>query len=933
MRQAKALKTIIFVFFMLGLGAVIAEGTPAGTEIRNQASASYTDSAGQPQTTTSNEVVTVVQPVYGVTITPDGTEAAPGQTQSGVPGSTVYFPYTVTNTGNDDDTINLTTDTNSSQDDFTLESPEIYLDENCNGQIDPGESAVTSVDLAADESACLVVAATIPSSADASTGENGLINITGTSQEAANAGETVTDDENWAEAVATENAVLTSTKSASPSGEISSGDEVTYTIEGSNVGGGPASGASVNGLGDTGILISDMVPENTSVDEMPTGTAGAGTIQYVKSTDGGNTWSELQAGDLPLEGDTQNYIGMLIIGGADFFPQGAQYEFTFKAVVDDGLDAGVSIENTAVVKFDSNGDGDSDDDGEEVTSNTTTNTIAPSYEVYNGPQDDPDSDGNGFTNSYTDPSGKTWNYTETTDDSDPRDDDAETIDGDVFGGDTVYFPFTIENNGNAEDSFDLSLDIVDPDTGDTADPTTWNCQIVAADGTTPISGPVGPIAAGETFDYVVKCSIPADYTEDGAQDAAHIEVTATSEGDPSVSNKVTGIVEDVLPGYGVDAAQHGNSGDNDDSNDNPPAQSTDPGTSVEIPFDVTNTGHNPDTYDITPDLPNGWTGTVYPDEDCDGTMDDPAPAQVTDTGLIDAGDTACYILVVDVPDDQAPTNLDNTPGTADDNVKITVSSHADPSVEDEITTDIDVNPVAAIDFTPDRSGTVTSPGTIVYSHTVTNNGNEPADISFTIDSNQPDWTYQISTDGGNSWVDASSATIDDLDAGDSREVQVRVIVPDGEAVGTVDAADITASATFDSGGTAEDTATDTTTVVGGDLRLEKQVDKTTADPGEELTYTITATNIGTADLTQVIISDPLPNYTDFVSVTATTTISGGTVLYSTDGSSWNTTAPTSLSAGQSIYVAVDTNGDNNITDADTMSPSDEIEITFVVQVQ
>jgi len=940
MMRVKAIKTIVLVLFLLGLGAVIAGGTPAGTEIRNQASASYVDSSGQPQTTTSNEVVTVVQEVYDFTITPDGTEAAPGQTQSAVPGGTVYFPYTVTNNGNTTDTIDLATQ-QSSNDDFDLGSPQVYLDENCNGQVDPAESTVTSVDLAADESACLIVAGTIPGTA--TDGQTGLLDLTGTSQGDPaldpDGNGTPGDDNNWAEAVATEKAALTSTKSASPSGEVEPGDTVTYTVEGSNVGGSDAyavaSVVTVDGTAKNGILVSDEIPTNTTYAAgTATGTAGAGTTTVIYQTASGWTATEPAAADVTAVGlliEDTNYDAA---NPAPFFPQGAQYELSFGAVVDSGLAAGANIENTAVVKFDSNGDGDADDPGEEVDSNTTTNPVAPTYGVANGPQDDPSSDGSTFTPTYTDPTGKTWNYTEDPDTTDPRDDDAETITDDVFGGDTVYFPFTLQNDGNTPDSFDLALNIVDPDTGDAADPSTWSCQIMASDGTTPISGPVGPIDPGATFDYVVKCSIPADYEEtDPNNDAAHIEVTATSEGDPSVTNKVTGIVPDVQSGYDVDAADHGNTNDNDDTNDDPPAQSTDPGETVTIPFDVTNTGHNPDTYDLTTDLPSGWTGTIYPDEDCDGQMDDPTPAPVTDTGLLDPGDTACYVLSVDVPDDQEPVDLDGTPGSPDDNVTITVTSNADPDVKDTISTDIEVNPVADIEFSPDRSGTVTSPGTITYTHTVTNNGNEPADVSFTVDSNQPGWTYQISTDGGNTWTDPASATISDLPAGDSQEVQVRVIVPDGEAVGTVDAADITASATFDSGGTDEDSVTDTTTVVGGELRLEKEVDKTQAEPGENLTYTITASNIGTDDLKKVIISDPLPGYTDFVSVSATTTISGGTVLYSTDGSSWSTTAPTSLSAGQSIYVAVDTNSDNTITDADTMSPSDEIVITFVVQVQ
>ena len=53
---------------------------------------------------------------------------------------------------------------------------------------------------------------------------------------------------------------------------------------------------------------------------------------------------------------------------------------------------------------------------------------------------------------------------------------------------------------------------------------------------------------------------------------------------------------------------------------------------------------------------------------------------------------------------------------------------------------------------------------------------------------------------------------------------------------------------------------------------------------------LVASNIGAGNLTEVKVSDPQPGFTDFVSVSATTT-SAGTVLYSTDGTTWSTTAP------------------------------------------
>jgi len=918
--------------------------TPAGTEIRNQASASYVDSAGQSRTTTSNEVVTVVQPVYGFTITPDSDlddddKIVPGQTQKGLPGGKVYFPYTVTNQANTTDTIDLEVltpgDANLNEDNFAdryefTPTPEgIYLDENCNGQIDPGETdPITSVELAMGASACLIVEATLPTSRDDNSaiqdGDNGYLNLKGQSQGDA----TKTDDNNWAEAVATEAAILSATKSASPSGSVTEGTVITYTIQGANVGGSDACAVENILVYDDvryhGILVWDDIPAGTVLNDLDAeGTAGAGetAIYYLYNN------------EVVTEADVENLedVSAVILFIEDpnydpndpqpFFPQGAQYTLTFRVKVTDELLAGKEIQNQATVVYN---DGSCDGSAE---SNTTINEIAPSYAVLNGPQGDPDADGSGFIPTYTDPSGREWSYEEIT-----GAEDGEKITSDVYSGDTVYFPFTLQNDGNAPDSYELAID------DSSSLPEGWTCQIVAKDGTTPISGAVGPLDPKETYDYVVKCTIPADYTEETDDPAAEVVVKAQSTNDPNVNDTVKGVVDDVLSGYDVDVAQVGKSGDDDESNDNPDPKTVNPGESVQIPFEVANTGEKADTYDLTvtfDDDLEGWDATIYPVE-CGEELSDPPPAPVTDTGLIDPDDKKCFVLVVEVPEDQAPLTLDPDDDT-DNNVTVTATSKSNSEVYDSISTDINVNKVYDVSFTPDRSGTVTSPGTIVYDHTVTNNGNAAVDVKFSQDGGRENWTYQISTDGGSTWSSVEDATLSGLAPGASAQVKVRVIVPDGEAIGTVDSVTFEAipvDGAEQADATPDDNrVTDTTTIVGGDLRLEKEVDKTEAKPGEYLEYTVTASNIGTADLKEVIISDPIPAYTDYVSVSASVEGMTGTVLYSKNGSDWSDTPPATGSSIDIIYVGVDTDGDGSIGSGDTMPPGAEITITLRVKVQ
>lgn len=254
-----------------------------------------------------------------------------------------------------------------------------------------------------------------------------------------------------------------------------------------------------------------------------------------------------------------------------------------------------------------------------------------------------------------------------------------------------------------------------------------------------------------------------------------------------------------------------------------------------------------------------------------------------------------------------------------------------------------MNAVRSFSFTPNRSGTVTSPGTIVYTHTLSNTGNQPATVSIPAYTSAYGWSYQFSTDGGATWTSSVSAL--SLPIGASANLQVRVIVPAGEPINRSEAANLTAIATYASG-TATASVTDTTTIVGGDLRLSKSAvsyvgsTNTTrsatgaqAFPGDQIVYTVVAENIGTGNLTKVVVSDPIPAYTTFVSVSAATTIPGGTVLYSTDGTTWSSTAPANVPAGSPIYVGVDTNNDNAITAADTMPPASKITLTLRVQVQ
>jgi len=97
-----ALALAIIMLLAFTAGGAYAAAPLAGSQIGNQASATYQDGVGGPvKTATSNTVYTYVQQVASLTLTINA------QTKSVSVGGTVYFMHTVTNTGNGNDTFAL----------------------------------------------------------------------------------------------------------------------------------------------------------------------------------------------------------------------------------------------------------------------------------------------------------------------------------------------------------------------------------------------------------------------------------------------------------------------------------------------------------------------------------------------------------------------------------------------------------------------------------------------------------------------------------------------------------------------------------------------------------------------------------------------------------------------------------------------------------
>ena len=142
--------------------------TAAGTQITNQASATYNDSTGT-KTVQSNTVITTVQQVASVTM-PAGTAKSAGA------GTSVSYAHSVTNTGNGSDTFTLS---QTSTGTLSLTGVVFYADANGDGVADNATPIATTGTLAAGATFRFVAVATLP--AGATNGTTNALTVRATS--------------------------------------------------------------------------------------------------------------------------------------------------------------------------------------------------------------------------------------------------------------------------------------------------------------------------------------------------------------------------------------------------------------------------------------------------------------------------------------------------------------------------------------------------------------------------------------------------------------------------------------------------------------------------------------------------------------------------------------------------------------------------------
>jgi len=887
------------------------------TVIGNVATATYYDEDNNKYTTTSNLVQTTVQAVCGV-------DVAGGGDKEGVPGQTVYVPFTVTNTGNSQNTFNMTIE----NDDHTDFTKKIYLDENQNGVVDPGESEVTSVELGMGETANIVVAVEIPGDASNGTVNNFSLKAAGTNPGGC-------DDTQDASVTVIADALIQANKSVDKD-VAQPGDTLTYTISFKNVGTKPAKGVSVNidGNSRTGLLVSDKIPAgatfvSNSGDGEPSG-------EVVYSTDNGTTWTTTEPSDVK----DITHVGYFIEADSngEVLDPDQQGTFSFKVTVNDPFDdADGEVNNSAVIKY-----AISDGSEKQVETNETSTTIPPESLA-----DVAVSQKVASASDVEEDNGTNW-----------QDDNTKE---NVPAGSWVEFDHSAVNRSNViDDVIELSVDEANTSLPDGAIVEFWNAdgtaKLIDTDGDGKVD--LGTIAPGEKKDFKVKVFIPAD-TANGTY---YVTVLASSGTNPdevdrsrdNINGVVTASVDIAKKGELLDGENDPSDGNTDGTNDSDDVLPSDNGTNGTInivnpgetavyPIEIANTGSSPDQFALSASgNPEGSTVKFYTDPNCDGNYTD--GEQITDTPLLggtvlsanaSAGDTT--IQVYSVASISAGDRLIIGAGTADaeevevdsvnvDNNTITLKSalskdHAEGSrvseklcvvmvvettsdtppgesnivvtatsdnsgASDSMDAYLRVNPVCQIAVSPEHSDQLPPGGTTTYQHEVVNNSNTSANVTITIETdNETELNYVILDENGD--VQGTSYTLT-LDKGESATFYVKVSAPSDVQVGTVESIEVVANATFQDGNNTVSCSdsvvvVDTTTIIEGYLQLTK--DATTQDTGspaadgsctntsdginpgpcDTITYKIKYKNIGEKDALNVVITDQIPDHTTYVS--------------------------------------------------------------------
>ena len=849
----------LFVALALALAGLAAHAAPppAGTSISNQASATYSDASGITRTVTSNVVQTTVQQIASLTLAANGA-------QNATPGSVVYYPHTLTNTGNGTDTFNLTT---SNTGGFSMASVQIFAD---NGSGTPTGPAITSTGaLAAGGIFKFIVVGTLPGTATAA--QTNTITVTGTSVFDPTKVQSNTDV-----TTATTNAVVTLTKSASVSSGTA-GTAITYTLTYTNTGNSTA----------TAVAITDILPAGLTY------TAGSARWSVTGATalsdSGGSSGT---APNTLTSGYTLGTKTLLVT--LNQVTAGQSGTISFGATVTAGTAPG-TLNNTATTSY-NNG-------ATTVTgsSNTVPFTVLQTAAVTLTGTTVPGPAAPGSTVSFTNTVTNTGNGSDSFN---------ITLSAGNFPAGTTFQLF---KSDGVTPLVDTNSDGT-VDTGPLAPAATYNVILKA-------TLPPNATNAGAPFIIAKTATSVFDPTKSAT---TNDQLTAVASAAVDATNNLpTGA---GVPGVGVFANGEGAAQVTNTLNPGAATVFTIVANNTGPSPDSYNLGASTVNTFASVTLPAGWTVSFRADGgagNCSTTG-----ATITNTGSVAAGGNVVVCAVVNVPAGFAAGTTQlyfrtlSPTSNASDTLHDAVTVNAVRSVTLTPNGAGQTYPGGSYVYshTLTNTGNVTEGNGTVSTLALSAVDSQAgwtsalyydANTNGVLDATDPQIT-------GN--LHAAGVLPAGLAPGVAITVFNKVIAPSGATPGAVDSTTITVTTSNGSYVTtvpAVATAVDSTTVIAGNLTLAKAQSLDTActgatggtvyaaatlsaRPNQCVLYQITVTNVGSANATTVVVSDATPSYTTLSSAAATTV---GTVTGPTAGTTGTVTATIgTLTPGQSAVV-------------------------------
>lgn len=736
---------LALILLIGGISATVWAATPAGTAIRNQASASYLDDNGRRVKVTSNIVETVIEQVAGFTLQDDAERRA-------AIGASVQLPHRIVNTGNGDDSFTLSA-VNLSGDNIDLDAIEIFADMNRDGVADTAVGMTQTPTIVAGGSFDFVVKANVP--ATATDGSVARVQLTAVSVFSPTLVETDTDTVTaGSDAAVSVTKSMTNIAGASPSGPWRV--TLSYVNTGTAAAGDlvlidalPTGMSYVPGSGSWSG--SSVVPSDAGASDVHSG-GGSNLIwcAYDVSCTG------LPEANLDADSDSSNQVTAII----DYLSAGTSGIVSFDVSIDEQLQPS-GLSNQAEFEFDIA----TGTVPRELT-NTLVFTVLPSHAVV----------ANGSTTSSINSQAEPVTVVS------------------ASAGNTVQFSNIIWNTGNDTDTYTIEVD----NAGSSfPDGTLW--RLLRADGATPLldtngDGMVdtGPVLSGTFSTVIMEITLPVGSSGNNEGAGFAIEKIARSVSDSTVFDSITDQLGSIVPAA-VDLTNQAAAGASGALGVGPgpepnPVSSVGLDANGEAHFKlfISHSGELPTRYDLSAsttaggaELAPGWQVR----------FEDPVSgdAVVTTEPLITG--TPAHVLAVVTPAEGAAAGSTSL---------YFMARSRDGNIIDEKHDAVIIDALSDLRLDPELSSQLEPGGAVVYTHRVFNDGNSTiSDISIAVSDSLQAWNTVLwmDTDGDGVLGPADNQITGPLSLG-ARQSQVifaRVYAPADAALSTENLTTITAS--------------------------------------------------------------------------------------------------------------------------------------------